>query len=302
MASDQDFASLSRTQTISKTRSSGGPSRIKNRRQDKIVEMIDGYDSSITPAAAIRNITLIWLLPAIAWVMLGLVAMAAGSDLGMTSREQFTRSIELGSALLLGVTFIFATVWSVKTYFNIRRLGKKPGIGASTFFKRQLVPIVASSIGAIGYFASETYKSSFLTLLLLGLAGVIPMLSLEGMKMFWRTSGLPTGLEEVLPHAGMFGFGAVIAHLAALRFIVLGREYADLFAESLIMVFAGLSLAAAAYFLAPLFAMVSIRQEDRLAAIISSVDVAEEGSAKPVTNEQISDAWQSSENLVSFDR
>jgi hypothetical protein len=227
--------------------------------------------------------------------------MAAGSELGMTNRQQLTNSIELSSMLLLGVTFIFATIWTVKTYFNIRRLGKKPGIGASTFLKRQLIPIVSSSIGAIGYFASDTYKSSFLTIMLLGLSGVIPMFSLEGMKMFWRTSGLPTGLEDVLPHAAMFGFGAVIAHLAALRFVVLGREYVEFFAESLMMVFAGVALAGAAYFLAPLFAKVSIRQEDRLAAIISNVDVSDENSGKPVTNEQISEAWQTSENLVSFD-
>ncbi len=82
---------------------------------------------------------------------------------------------------------------------------------------------------------------------------------------------------------------------------IYANEYFDFFAESLTMVFAGLSLAAAAYYLAPLFAKVSIRQEDRLAAIISNVDVAEEGAAKPVTNEQISEAWQSSENLVSFE-
>lgn len=301
MAAENDFASRNRRQTISKIKSTGGPSRIKNRRQDKIVAMIDGYDSSITPASAIRNITLLWMVPAIAWILLGLGSMAAGEADKMTNRDQLINSIQLSSLLLLAVTFVFATIWAVKTYANIRRLGKKPGIGVGVFFKRQLVPIIAITIGAIGYFASPTYRSSFLTLLLLGLAGVIPMFSLEGMKMFWRTSSPPIGLENALPHGAMIGFGSIIAHLGALRWILVGRDYASFFSESIMMVVAGVFLGISAYFLAPLFAKVSIRQEDRLSAIISNVDADESATSQPVTNEQISEAWNSSEELVSFD-
>lgn len=263
--------------------------------------MIDGYDSSITPAAAIRNICLMWTIPAVGWILLGMGSMAAGEASKMQNREQLINAIKLSCILLLAVTFIFATIWAVKTYANIRRLGKKPGIGTGKFFQKQIFSMIAITIGTIGYFASPTYQSSFLTILLLGLAAVVPMFSLEGMKMFWRTSSPPIGLEDALPHGALIGFGSIIAHLAALRWIVLGRGLASFFTESLIMVFAGLFLGTAAYFLAPLFAKVSIRQEDRLAAIISNVDADSETTAAPVTNEQISDAWQSSEELVSFD-
>ena len=300
VATEHDFGALSRTQTISKTKSSGGPSRIKNRRQDKIVEMIDGYDSSITPAAAIGNITLIWILPALGWVLLGMASMAAGDLSSIGNQRQLVSALKTGSLLLLAVTFLFATIWAVKTYSNIRRLGKKPGIGAGTFIKRQLFAIVGVIVGAVGYVASPDYKSSFLTILFLGLASVVPVLSLEGMKMFWRTSSPPIGLEDALPHAAVIGFGAVFGHLAALRFVLLA-DFTSFFTHAIIMVLAGLLLGLAAYFLAPLFAKVSIRQEDRLAAIISNVAADSEDSAAPVTNEQISEAWQSSQELVSFD-
>lgn len=301
VAAEHDFGSTSRTQTISKTKSSGGPSRIKNRRQDKIVAMIDGYDSSITPAAAIRNITLMWLIPAVGWILLGMASLAAREPSNMANRDQLIRSLEWSCTLLLAVTFVFATIWAVKTYSNIRRLGKKPGIGFAKFFQKQLFSMIAIAIGTIGYFASANYQSSFLTVLLLGLAAVVPMFSLEGMKMFWRTSSPPIGLENALPHGALIGFGSVIAHLAALRWVLLGGDLASFSTTAFIMILAGISLGSAAFFLAPLYAQVSIRQEDRLSAIISNVDADEEASSAPVTNEQISDAWQTSEELVSFD-
>ncbi len=263
--------------------------------------MIDGYDSSITPAAAIRNVTLMWMIPAIGWILIGMGAVAAREPSNMANHDELVGAVEMASALLLGVTFVFATIWAVKTYSNIRKLGKKPGIGFGKFFQKQIFSMVAIAIGTIGYFAVEEYESTFITLILLGLAAVIPLFSLEGMKMFWRTSSPPIGLEDALPHGALIGFGSVIAHLAALRFIVLGSSLVEFSNTAFVMIFAGVSLGSAAFFLAPLYAKVSIRQEDRLAAIISNVDADAEASAKPVTNEQINEAWQSSEQLVSFD-
>lgn len=263
--------------------------------------MIDGYDSAVTPAAAVRTIMLVWLIPALAWIALGLASMAAGSSDDFANRDQLARSIQSASATLLGVTFVAITIWAVKSYFNIRRLGKKAGIGVGPFFKRQILSMVMVTVGGVGYFVSEDLQSSFLTILILGLAGVVPMFSLEGMKMFWRTSSPPVGLEDALPHGAIIGFAGAIAHLAALRWLVLETSI-GYFTESILMMVAGIMLGVSAVFLAPIFGQVAARQENRLQAIISNVDVTPQRAAKPVTNEQISEAWQSSENLVSFDR
>lgn len=66
----------SRRQTL--TKNAGGPSRLKNKRQAKIVEMIDGYDSTVTLATALRNILLVWVIPGLAFVILG--GMGFGSS------------------------------------------------------------------------------------------------------------------------------------------------------------------------------------------------------------------------------
>jgi hypothetical protein len=288
-----------RTHSLSKTTS--GPSRIQNERQQKIVRIVDGYDSTVSISAGLRNVLLVWVLPGLAMTFLGLggIFAAGGGSLVRTSFTELVFAIRVGTGLLSMLTVIVSIVWSVRTWGNIRRLGKRAKIGVWDVLKRHGLFFVASPVLLIlGVFVNPVLFIMGLIALYLAFS-VGPFLVLAVIRLFWRTGSPPIGLEEELPHYGIVWFTSwwIYTSLAGLGEF----EELSLRAASMITAAAGVSCVVAAITAAKLVTDISRRHDERLAAIVSSVELDTEDEQQEVTSQQIESAWAVSETLVSFD-
>jgi hypothetical protein len=139
-----------RKHSLSKT--TAGPTRLQNKRQQKIVSMVDGYDSTVTISTGLRNVLLVWVLPGLAMALLGLAGILnpGGGALVQDSFSEMLFALRVGTSLLSLLTVVVSIVWAVRTWGNIRRVGKRARVGAWTVVKRHLAFFLISPFLFIG--------------------------------------------------------------------------------------------------------------------------------------------------------
>ncbi|MDA3039407.1 MAG: hypothetical protein O3C27_07710 [Actinomycetota bacterium] len=279
----------------------GGPSRLKNKRQAKIVEMVDGYDSTVTLATALRNVLLVWALPGLASVILGGMGFGNSSRLMADQHVRWLGAIRAGTVLLWVVTAITAAFWAVRTWGNIRRVGKAARIGVFKIFMRHFWFFVSSIFFGVAAIVNGSNARLFIMLsLLMGLiaSAFVPSVILAMVRLFWR-SGSPVngGLVDELPPYGTVWFATFYAYFSTegLYSVPELRDY-----EHLITIFSGLCCMTAALTGARLVSAISRRQDERLEMIIAQVEIDDSREGN-VTSHQIESAWANSESLVRFD-
>ncbi|MFT7598359.1 MAG: hypothetical protein ACI8TP_001280 [Acidimicrobiales bacterium] len=286
------------------SKSTSGPSRIDNKRQTKIVAMVDGYDSTVSISAGFRNVLLVWILPGIGMLLASFIGLVrpGRSSFGDDVFNTTLLAIQAGMALLSLVTIIVAIIWAVRTWSNIRRLGKRAKIGALDVMKRHFIFFVSSvGLGLLSLFL-ESIRVPLLVVsaLTMFLAfSFIPFLILALVRLFWRSGSPPIGLEEELPHFGLIWFVTWFAYSTLAGSFT---EYAgfSLTILSTVLLVAGFSCIVAAVTGAKLVTQISRRHDERLLSIISNLDLERDGKTE-VTSSQIESAWENSESLVSFD-
>lgn len=263
--------------------------------------MIDGYDSTVTISAGLRNVLLVWTLPGLGLIAAGLAGLLVGNDSSLVTDSfgDFAVALRIGTGLLSLVTIITSIVWAVRTWSNIRRVGKRAKVGAWDVIKRHLVFMVASVFFFVmGLITQSVAILVFAGLLLYLAMSFVSFLILAMVRLFWRTGSPPIGLEEDLPHYGLVWFSTWLLFSS---FAGAG-EYKGFSIQlaSLLTIGTGFCCTVAAVTGAKLVGEISRRHDERLAAIIDTVDL--DPDARPeVTSQQIESAWNSSESLVSFD-
>lgn len=289
----------SRRQTL--TKNTGGPSRLKNKRQAKIVEMIDGYDSTVTLATALRGILLVWLLPGLAFVILGGLGFGNSTRLMEDQHLRWLGAVRAGTVLLWVTTAVAAAFWAVRTWGNIRRLGKAARIGVFKIFMRHVWFFVSSIFFGVAAIVNSANARLFLTLsVLMGIvaSAFVPSVMLAMVRLFWR-SGSPIngGLVDELPPYGTAWFATLYAYSSTEGLYTVPQLAGY---ENLITIFSGLCCITAALTGAKLVLAISRRHDERLQMIITQVETDDSREAS-VTSNQIESAWASSENLVRFE-
>lgn len=294
----KDAKSSSRSHKLSKT--SSGPSRIDNKRQKKIISMVDGYDSTVTISAGLRNLLLVWVLPGLAMIIVGFMGMlrTARSTFAVETFDAALVSLRFGSGLLSLVTIVVSIVWAARTWSNIRRVGKRAKVGAWGVIKRHgWFMLLAIMTGIMSLFYPPLLLVSVGAMFFA--FSVVPFLVLALVRLFWRTGSPPIGQEEDLPHYGILWFVSWFIYSTLSG----SGEYSGLSIDqvSVILIITGISCVTAAVTGAKLVTGISQRHDERLATIIGGLDL-DQDEATEVTSRQIESAWADSENLVSFDR
>ena len=62
------------------------PSRVRSKRQQQIVQMVEGYDSTVTSSVMLRNVFLVWTLYGAALIIFGILALSADALDGSAPR------------------------------------------------------------------------------------------------------------------------------------------------------------------------------------------------------------------------
>ncbi len=278
-------------------------SRLDTKRQKKIADMVDGYYSGLTVATGLRNLFWFWAIPGGLLTLLGVLGLSrhrfsSEDDLLV----QAITSIQMGMALLGFFTVVAFIVFAVRTWANVKCLGKRTKIGYWSIFKRHMLAMVlgfAATIG--GGFMPD------LAPILVPLAMVLFVYGgsflcgwfFEIIRMFWRSGSQPTGVEDELPHWGVGWMVALFTYSSTAGYVEAYRTSPRLFA--LMAILNGASCVIAALLAAKLVVEMSRRQDERLATILTQLDRERGETSEPVTVKQFESAWETSEKLVSFD-
>ena len=263
--------------------------------------MIDGYDSTFTLTAALRNVLLVWTLPGLANVALGALLLSRSALVGGEEGDRWLGAVQAGMLLLWVITTIVAILWAVRTWGNIRHVGKLARIGLWKILRRHVWFFVASIFFAVGAAVNPTNGRVFLAFALLtsAIAGAfIPALILETVRLFWRTgSPVNGGLVEELPHYGMLWFASFVVYSSTNSAYTFPLTAAN---RSLLTMVSGGCCIIAAVTGAKLVTDISRRHDRRLEMIISQAEPDDQRD-RSITSHQIESAWADSESLVRFD-
>lgn len=282
---------------------------MRNKKQQKILSMIDGYDSIETLSTAMSTIFLVWLLPAFGALFVAFVGFGAGTDADSISTfRQLIQTLQVAEAVLGFFTVCMFVYWVFRARENVRRLGKRPKIGLGQIFLRHCAAVLV----AVGAFAVAVLVPSLFTAgVVVGLLSLVwfglmfNMMSFSAVQLLWRTSSQPTGSEDELPGLGLVWIVTWVISSWALGAVQTpsGAEVSfSVGTEAIALAIHGFALGAAAFSIALLIRQIAARQESRLLAIIAYVDVDVAGANGAVTTDQINNAWDASNNLVDFNR
>ena len=278
---------------------------MRNKKQEKILSMIDGYDSTETLSAAMAGVFLVWLLAAAASVAVAFMGFVAGTDADAISDfRSMVRTLQVAEGLLGLFTAAFFVYWVFRARENVRRLGKRHKIGLGRIFLRHIAALVIGFVALVVAFmvpAAATLGVTVFVVSMLWFSLMFSMMAYASMQMLWRTSSAPTGTEDELPALGfvwlvtwvLSGWTGGVQQQN--DNIVIGVETA-----AIGLALHGVFIAIAAFTVSLLVRQVAARQESRLDAIISYVDIDVAGTHGAVTTDQINDAWDASDNLVDF--
>ncbi len=280
------------------------PSRIRNARQQKIIDIVGGYESAITSSATLTSLLRVWLLPGFALVVIGMGAMAIGP--GSSATDQL---LDAYAALSYGITVLtmFTTLvwlfWAVEAASNVPKLGRSAAFGQASIVMRHLpfgilggaLLVVAARIEALESMLSVLGGVGLLWGMLLPAAlahGLVAML--------WRTAAMGELSSEKPNQEVTIWF----VGLALFVFASAAREFmTDISAQSLaFLAFAtGVGILLAALTALRFVDTIAERQEERMFAILNTFGNDEPDGASPVTAQQIQDAWSASSELFTMD-
>jgi hypothetical protein len=265
--------------------------------------MVDGYYSGLTVATGLRNLFWFWVIPGGLLTVLGVLALSrhrfsSEDDLLV----QAITSIQMGMALLGFFTVVAFIVFAVRTWANVKCLGKRTKIGYWSIFKRHMLASVlgfAATIGA-GFMPDVAPILVPLAVVLFVYGGSFLWgWFFEIIRMFWRSGSQPTGVEDELPHWGVGWMAALFVYSSSAGYVEAYRTSPRLFA--LVAILNGVSCVIAALLAAKLVVELSRRQDERLATILTQLDRERGETSEPVTVKQFESAWETSEKLVRFD-
>lgn len=279
------------------------PSRMRSKRQQQIVQMVRGYDSTFTISVALRSVLLTWILYGLVLVVFGLLALVANplSESSSTT-QRMIGAIRSGSIPALLFTFVLCGAWVTRSIANVRRLGRKPTIGVLARLRRHILAACFGFVSVmfalfipplalllfIAAFALFFYSQMWLHLLLLDIV-----------RMLWRSSSPPNGQHEDVDHYVLIWFWSWVVFISCLVTDVSTVDVPTRTIDALTIV-AGMACVVSALLASRLVMEISKRQDARLFAIIHEVD--EESNAKPVTDQDIAAAWSRSAGMIDIPR
>lgn len=268
---------------------------MQSKRQQQIVQMVKGYDSTFTISVALRNLFLIWALYGMALTVTGVLASAANpfSENGATTQRTLD-AVRASSVPLFLLTLVFCGAWMAKSVANVRRVGRKATIGLWSRVRKHILAGCFSLL-ALAFAFIIPPLGPVLILTALGLAFYSQMWAhlvlLDAVKMLWGTSSPPNGQHEDVDHYVLIWFWSWVVFVSLLASNASPTDVAPQTLAALSVV-AGISCVASALLASRLVMSISKRQDARLFAIIHEVDPDVE--SKPVTNEDIAAAWDKS--------
>lgn len=279
---------------------------MRNKKQEKILSMIDGFDSIETLSAAMSTIFLVWLIPAFGALFVAFVGFGAGADAeAISSFRQLAQTLQVAEAVLGFFTVFMFAYWVFRARENVRRLGKRHKIGLGRIFLRHFAAVLVA-VGAflmaalVPNLATTGVVVGVLSLIWFGL--MFNMMAFSAVQLLWRTSSQPTGSEDELPGLGLVWLVSWV--ISGWSLGVVQSQSGDVAlstgTEAIALGVHGFALGAAAVTIASLIKQIAARQESRLLAIIAYVDVDVAGTNGAVTTDQINNAWERSSNLVDF--
>ncbi len=269
--------------------------------------MIDGYESVITLSSAMAAVFYVWLVPAVASIFVALIGFGTGRDVDEMARfSDLLRTVQAAQGALGLFTAAMFVYWVFRARENVRRLGKRHKIGVGKIFFKHIsaLGLVLVAIVLIAFVPSAALFGVLLLIsAVVWMSLMFNMMAMASLRMLWRTSSPPTGLEEGLPHLAVIWLVSWI--LSGWTAGTLQPQQASYTLQpstaAVFLVLHALSLAVAAVAIARLVVQVAARQDERLGVLISHVDgdgLDDEGPA--VTSDQIQHAWEESNNLVDF--
>lgn len=303
----QPNRSVQANRSVRSKRTVSGPSRLKNKKKERIVAMIDGYESITSISAALATVFALWAVLSLVMVAAGLLGLSMNTSTS-ESQDKFlmiVRALQGGVSFFSLFTGTFFVVWVIKARHNVPRIGKQSRVGVGAILKRHLI---ALAVAFLAGFALLFVPASLSRLLLVVVIGslvwaslVINMLVFSMIKMLWQSGTAPGSEDDLLPEYAtawlvswvVFGFLGSTLSWGATTFSV-GTLAVLLLAQGASGVVASLGIAALVWFIA-------VRQESRIEAIIGQDDPSEDTDSM-VTTEQINDAWADSDKLIQMDR
>ncbi len=278
------------------------PSRIRNKRQQQIVETVEGYESIVSYGTALWVTHLVWT--AVGAVVVGLgggIMVFSTSDLG-TSLLRIYQALGYGMALLTGFTLLATLVWTGQASFNVTKLGRTPSFGQVAIVGRHAPGLV---IGAGLLIAAGRFDSLERPFRILGGAAlvwglmVLAGLGVGALQMLWRTSALgdsskaPANRDFTLWFVGLLLFSFASTAVESLGDVTLA-------ASGFLVLLTGIGVLLAAVTALRFIPLIGRRQEERVVAIMMSFS-DDDPDIQPVTAQQIEDAWAASSDLFSVD-
>lgn len=276
---------------------------MRSKRQQQIVQMVKGYDSTFTLSVALRNVFLLWTLYGLALIVFSVLALSTDSLTEAAATNQRTLdAVRTGSALLFLFTFVICGGWVAKSVANVRRLGRKATIGVLARLRRHFL---AGCFGFVALLFAVFIPSLTVAFVILAVALFfytqmwLHLLLLDAVKMLWGTSSPPNGQHEDVDHYVLIWFWSWVLFLGLLATDVSPTNLSDQAVAGLLLV-AGMACVVSALLASRLVMAISKRQDARLFAIIHEVDDGQD--AKPVTDSDIAAAWNRSAAFIEIPR
>ena len=272
---------------------------MRSKRQQQIVQMVKGYDSTFSISVALRNIFLLWTLYGMTLLVFGMLAFSANplSQSGATTQRTID-AIRSGSVPLFLFTFVACGGWMARSVANVHRLGRKASIGVLARVRRH---ILAGCFGFVALMFAFFIPPLALALILV--AGALFFYSqmwlhlvlLDAVKMLWGTSSPPNGQHEDVDHYVLIWFWSWVAFISLLA---TEASPSDISVRTMdvLMIVAGGACVVSALLASRLVMAISKRQDARLFAIIHEVD--DGADTKPVTDQDIAAAWNRSAAFI----
>ena len=276
---------------------------MRSKRQQQIVQMVEGYDSTFSISVALRNVFLVWTLYGMGLLIFGILAFAANplSDGGATSQRTID-AVRSGSVPLFLLTFVFCGGWMAKSIANVHRLGRKASLGVLARLRQH---ILAGCFGFVAFMFAFLIPPLAVAFVLVAVALFfysqlwVHLLLLDAVKMLWGTSSPPNGQHEDVDHYVLIWFWSWVLFISLLATDVSPTDVPARTMDGL-MVVAGGACVVSALFASRLVMTISKRQDARLFAIIHEVDDGAE--TKPVTDQDIAAAWNRSASFIDMPR
>ncbi len=265
--------------------------------------MVDGYRSTATIAAALRNVFLIWTMPAVMLVCLGVLALDRHRYSSVD--DTVIRSIgalQVALSLLSFGTLLGCIVFAVMSWNNVRCVGKSTRIRYWDIFKKHLSAFgMAIACFVVSIFFSDLAPVFLVMAVLLWVYSGLFLWSVlfEIVSMLWRSGSPPVGYEDELPHWGIVWMVSLVTYFSIVGYDEVAAAQPRLYA--ILTIASGLSSFVAAILAARLVVAISLRHDARLSAILTQLDADSGNDGGLVTSKQIESAWERSQALVSFD-